>query len=47
MCYIRFDAYPNHVHIQIIVKESNLLKKKERKEKEKTEKKNTAAQIKD
>jgi hypothetical protein len=28
MGYIRFGAYPNHMHIQIIVEESNLLKKR-------------------
>jgi hypothetical protein len=28
--FIRFGAYPNHMHIQIIVK-NNLLRKKERK----------------
>jgi hypothetical protein len=44
MCYIWFGAYPNHMHIQIIVKEKQLVGKKE---KEKTEKKNTTAQIRD
>jgi hypothetical protein len=35
MCFIRFGAYPNHMHIQTIVK-NNLLKK-ERKNKRKTQ----------
>jgi hypothetical protein len=29
MCFIRFGAYPNHMHIQILVK-SNLLRKKQK-----------------
>jgi hypothetical protein len=33
MCYIRFGAYPNHMHIQIIVKKQ--LVGKEEKEKTK------------
>jgi hypothetical protein len=40
MCYKRFGAYPNRIHITIIVKK-NLLKK----EKEKKERKNTTAKI--
>jgi type IV secretory pathway VirB3-like protein len=32
MCYIRFGAYPNHMHIQIIVKK---LVEKRKKQKEK------------
>jgi hypothetical protein len=35
---MRFGAYPNHIHITIIVKENNLLKKRK-------QKKNTTAQI--
>jgi hypothetical protein len=37
MCYIWFGAYPNHMHIQIIVK-NNLLGKKEGGKEEKTRK---------
>jgi hypothetical protein len=47
MCYIWFGAYPNHMHIQIIVKESNLLEKKGKKGKRKNRKENTTAQIRD
>jgi hypothetical protein len=32
MCYIRFGAYPNHIHIHIIEKK-NLLKKERKKKK--------------
>jgi hypothetical protein len=39
MCYIRFGAYPNHMHIQIIVKKQLVGKKKERKKKEKQKRK--------
>jgi hypothetical protein len=46
MCSIRFGAYPNHMPIQIIVK-NNLLKKERKKRKGKTEKKNTTAQSRD
>jgi hypothetical protein len=42
MCYTRFDAYSNHMHITMIVK-NNLLKNKENRNKIKQ--KNTAAQI--
>jgi hypothetical protein len=31
MCYIRFGAYPNHMHIQIIVKKHVVGKKKRKK----------------
>jgi hypothetical protein len=34
MCYIRFGAYPNHMHIQIIVKKTTCWEKKEKEEKE-------------
>jgi hypothetical protein len=40
MCYTQFGAYPNHMHITIIVK-NNLLKK-ERKEKKKTKEKHNS-----
>jgi hypothetical protein len=32
MCYTRFGAYPNHMHITIIVKK-NLLEKEEKEQK--------------
>jgi hypothetical protein len=35
MCFIRFGAYPNHMHIQIIVKPNNLLRGKKRRKKQK------------
>jgi hypothetical protein len=35
MFYIRFGAYPNHMHIQIIVKNNFLEKIKEKKKKQK------------
>jgi hypothetical protein len=44
MCYILFGAYQNHKHTQIIVKKKQLVGKKER---GKTEKKSTTAQIRD
>jgi hypothetical protein len=40
MCYVQFGAYPNHMHMQIILK-NNLKIKKEIN----TEKKNITAQI--
>jgi hypothetical protein len=33
VCYIQFGAYPNHMHIQIIVK-NNLLGKKQKRKKQ-------------
>jgi hypothetical protein len=42
MCYTRFGAYPNHMHIQIIVK-NNLLKKKGKKSRQEK----TTTQIRD
>jgi hypothetical protein len=42
MCYTLFGAYPNHMHIAIIVKKK-LVKKRKKKEKRK-QKKNTTAQ---
>jgi hypothetical protein len=51
MCFLQFGAYPNHTHIQIIVKNKIACCEKERKEKEKktekTEKKNTTAKSRD
>jgi hypothetical protein len=37
MCYTRFGAYPNHMHIRISVKNKLLKKEKEEKAKEKQE----------
>jgi hypothetical protein len=34
MCYIRFGAYPNHIHIQIIVKKKLVGKERETKKRE-------------
>jgi hypothetical protein len=34
-CFVRFVAYPNHMHKQIIVKKNNLLWEKKKKEKKK------------
>jgi hypothetical protein len=48
MCYIRFGDYPNHKHIQIIVKKLvGKTRNGGEKKKKKTEKKTTTAQIRD
>jgi hypothetical protein len=39
MCYARFGAYPNHIHITIIVKK--IVKKREKENKEAKEKHNS------
>jgi hypothetical protein len=43
MCFVRFGAYPNHMHIQIIVKNKTTCceKKERKKEKDRKEKYNS------
>jgi hypothetical protein len=41
MCYIQFGAYPNHMHITIIVKNKLLKKERGKKKKETKEKHNS------